>query len=180
MTQQKGMHTCHSPHSMYLCTAPCKTVWQSQVSVLLASNFKREQFNMQEFRRRGLRLIGFSFDGDSRLRRAMYDLLRDATIGAPVESMIKIDHPIMELHAVHPFRDKQMAIMCFSDWLHIVFRLRRQMLESGRRLDIGGMLVTLQPLRQMASNQIYRVSKSDMDFANKQCFEGGSRIPACI
>ena len=85
--------------------------------------------------------MGFSFDGDNRLCRAMYDLFRDATSGAPAEALLRVNHSIMELYAVHPHPDKQMAITCFSDWLHIVFRLRRQMLEPGCRLDIGGMLV---------------------------------------
>lgn len=85
---------------------------------------------------------------------------------------MEIAHPIMEIHAVHPHPDKQMAIIGFSDWLHIVFRLRRQLLEPGRRLEIGGMFMTLQPLKKMASQTKYKVSKSDMDFANKQCFEG--------
>ena len=102
----------------------------------------------------------------------MYDWFRDAIEGAPPNSMITIDHPIMELHAVHPHPSREMALLCFCDWLHIVFRLRRQMLEPKRRLDIGEMLVTLQPLRQMTDKQQYRLSKADMDFADKQCFEG--------
>lgn len=82
----------------------------------------------------------------------MYDLFRDATSGAPAEALLTVNHSIMELYAVP---DRQMVITCFSDWLHIVFRIRRQMLELGRRLDTGGMLVTLQSLKQMAIKQRY-------------------------
>ena len=67
-----------------------------------------------------------------------------------------------------------MAVVCLSDWLHIVFRLRRQMLEPTRRLDIGGLLVTVVPLQSMADSKLYRLSKLDMDFADKQCFEGST------
>ena len=127
---------------------------------------------LQEFRRRGLNLIGFTFDGDTRLRAALYELFRDATNGAPAGSTITVDHPIMELFAVHPHADRQMALLAFSDWLHIVFRLRRQLLDAGRRLEIAGMLVSVYALKQMANKQKYRLSKADMDFANKQCYEG--------
>ncbi|DBA89350.1 TPA: hypothetical protein ACH3X1_004144 [Trebouxia sp. C0004] len=127
---------------------------------------------IQAFRRRGLNLIGFTFDGDARLRMSLYEMFRDATVGAPVGSTITISHPIIELFAVHPHPDRQMALLAFSDWLHIVFRLRRQMLEPARRLDIGGMLISLIPLKHMANKQKYRVSKSAMDFADKQCYEG--------
>ena len=136
--------------------------------------------HLQEFRRRGLNLVGFSFDGDTPLRRAMYDWFRDATDGAPPNSLIQVNHKIMELYAVHPHPGRQMAILCFCDWLHIVFRLRRQMLEPKRHLDIGELLITLTPLRQMARKKEYRLSLTDMDFANKQCFEGQALCKQCF
>ncbi|DBA96163.1 TPA: hypothetical protein ACH3X1_015645 [Trebouxia sp. C0004] len=74
------------------------------------------------FRRRGLNLIGFTFDGDARLRMSLYEMFRDATVAAPVGSTITISHPIIELFAVHPHPDRQMALLAFSDWLHIAFR----------------------------------------------------------
>lgn len=129
---------------------------------------------LQELRHRGLNLVGFSFNGDNRLGRAFYDPVRDAASGAPAEALLRVNHSVVTLYAVP---DRQMVIKCFCDWLHIVFRLRRR---PGRRLDIGGMLIKLQPLQQMASKQQYWVSKSDIDFrfskfANKQCFEGNKK-----
>ncbi|DBA94583.1 TPA: hypothetical protein ACH3X1_002166 [Trebouxia sp. C0004] len=66
-------------------------------------------------RRRGLNLIGFTFDGDARLRMSLHEMFRDATVGAPVGSTISISHPIIELFAVHPHPDRQMALLAFSD-----------------------------------------------------------------
>ena len=101
---------------------------------------------------------------------SLYEMFGDATVGVPIGSTITVSHPIIELFAVHPHPDN--ALLAFSDWLHIVFRLRRQMLEPGRRLDIGGQLISLLPLKHMANKKKYKVSKSAMDFADKQCYEG--------
>ena len=122
-----------------------------------------------------MNLIGFTFDGDARLRLALYEWFRDSSDKAPDGSTITVSHKIIELFAVHPHPDKMMALLAFSDWLHIVFRLRRQMLEPGRRLEIGGLLVRLFLLKQMANMKKYRISKKDMDFADKQCYEGMSK-----
>ena len=120
-----------------------------------------------------MNLIGFTFDGDARLRYTSG--FGDSSDKAPDGSTITVSHKIIELFAVHPHPDKMMALLAFSDWLHIVFRLRRQMLEPGRRLEIGGLLVSLFLLKQMANMKKYRISKKDMDFADKQCYEGMSK-----
>ncbi len=52
----------------------------------------------------------------------------------------------------------------------IIFRLRRQMLELARCLDMGAVLVNITPIKRMALMLKYNVSRSDMDFSNKQCF----------
>ena len=94
---------------------------------------------LQEFKRRGLKFVGFSFDGNTRLRQVLFALMRDATLAAPTGSTFTLAHDLIELHGVYLYPDCAMPLMAFSDWLHIVFRLRRQLLEPARRLEIGGL-----------------------------------------
>lgn len=131
---------------------------------------------MQEFRLNGLTVIGSSFDGDARARSLLMLCLRDANEGAPPEAVRKLEHPLVELHAVYPHPGRETILLFFPDWLHIVFRLRRQMLEAKRRLDIGGMLVTLLPLTELARDSSHPLSTSALDFADKQNFEGKQRF----
>ena len=102
----------------------------------------------------------------------LFTLLRDATLAAPTGSAFTLAHDMLELHGVYPYPDSRMPLMAYSDWLHIVFRLHRQLLELARRLEIGGLFLTLKPLKEMALAEKYALSLSHMDFGDKQCFEG--------
>lgn len=63
-----------------------------------------------------------------------------------------------------------MSIMDFLDWLHIGWRLRRQYLDPGKCLALGGMHITQSLVVREAL--AFGVGGADVDASNKQSYSG--------
>ena len=64
--------------------------------------------------------------------------------------------------------------MSTMDWLHIIWRLRRQLLDANRRLDFGGLIISHVEL--VKNKDALDLNDSDLDPANKQSYIGALKI----
>ena len=65
-------------------------------------------------------------------------------------------------------------IMSTMDWLHIIWRQRRQLLDANRRLDFGGLIISHVDL--IKNKDALDLNDSDLDPANKQSYIGALKI----
>lgn len=135
-------------------------------------------FCVQECADRGLVLVSHTFDGNSRLRKVTLDyFLRAANAkDAPAGATEGIDHPLIQMKAVHSVPGSSLWVMPFSNWLHQGFRLRTQLLHAKKTWSIGNMIITPSHLSKRAHASI---SAADLDHSNKQSFEGEQQCISC-
>lgn len=129
---------------------------------------------MQDFRERGLRLIGHTFDGEPRMRKVALTVFGPPP-DAAAESGLRLEHPLIQTAAIRvsaPGSTEGMGILAIGDWLHICWRLRNLGLDPKRRLDIGGALVELEGLDMFKAE--LNLSSDDLDPSNKQSYIGQS------
>ena len=121
---------------------------------------------MQEFRQRNLNLIGHTFDGDARLRRAFLTVFGKPP-SAAADLALTIDHPLMQVGG--PIVEGK-PMIAMPDELHLAWRMRTQALDPKRNLDMGGSMVDLAALH--TDKEILKLNSADLDPSNKQSYEG--------
>ena len=86
-----------------------------------------------------------------------------------------LDHPLIQLCIPNVSTPADpLYIMDMMDWLHTGWRLRCQFIEPKRRLDIGGMLITSNPIR--SHKERLHLSDADLDPSNKQSYDGMLKV----
>ncbi|DBA98326.1 TPA: hypothetical protein ACH3X1_001244 [Trebouxia sp. C0004] len=151
----------HDNSNASFTTKMIETVWswtskqlQHQMLVLDCSLFDLRKLNF----------VGFSFDGDGRLRLSKKKVFMRCTLDLPDAATVTINHPLMQMRAVHPFKDRRMSLLPFSDWLHIGFRFRTQWLNPNRNWEIGGVVAVDSHLKQ----KDFKVTNADLNYRNSQ------------
>lgn len=129
---------------------------------------------MHEVDIRKLNCVVHTFDGDNRLRASWKFFFMRCTENMPDQASITVEHPLMQIRAVHPFKDKRLCLLPCSDWLHIGFRFRVQWLIPRKKWDIGGLSCPISPFRAKGM----QISDADLDHRNKQSF-GGMYLKKC-
>lgn len=94
------------------------------------------------------------------------------TLDLPDAATITINHPLIQMRAVHSFKDRRMSLLPFTDWLHIGFRFRTQWLNPNRNWEIGGVVAVTSHLRQKG----FKVTNADLDYRNKQSYGGNFEL----
>ena len=123
----------------------------------------------------GVQLVGHSGDGASPFRStSLLYMLRKAhpTEHAilPTMNAITFNHPLVQL--ILPCMNNDHPIFAAPDWLHILFRLRRQFLDPKRRLMLfhcgcfHSKLVTWELLKP--SNETLGLRANDTNYSDKQ------------
>lgn len=89
---------------------------------------------------------------------------------------IEIDHPLLILKLYDQAGDvsKPFFIMDICDWLHVAWRIKQQLLQPSRQLDIGGLLISPSFLKK-AMYQL-GLTDADLDPANKQDLAGMEKV----
>ncbi|KAK9841255.1 hypothetical protein WJX74_002633 [Apatococcus lobatus] len=126
----------------------------------------------------GVKLLGHCSDGDARLRRADLHLLHWRMDGLDA---LSIEHALVQLAA--PKVDMSMAApFCFKiatqDWLHIVWRLRVQLLQARRSLQIGSLLISATALTRLQKQckAGVKLLYSDLNSKDKQNLDACLRL----
>ncbi|GAX85923.1 hypothetical protein CEUSTIGMA_g13339.t1 [Chlamydomonas eustigma] len=156
----------------------------------------------QELSARGVRLIGYTHDGDRRLVNAGHQLCRyppDLYAGEesnsnvlidetpqsvlPIQSRkarpapIWLDHPVLppyKIFAQTAGLRSFIHIMDNVDSLHKMWRVKNQFLQPHRRLDFGGLLIT--PSYLQRNKELLGLSDADLDHKNKQDMRGMEKV----
>jgi hypothetical protein len=131
---------------------------------------------------KGINMVGHSGDGAAPFRSATLKHLLRAAATTPKDKCIRVPHFLVQLVLPNiTFRNAvPRPLVIAPDFLHIMFRLRRQFLDPKRILVLFRLvcspvkLITYENLKGELSSLGLRAG--DMDFHDKQNFEGCLRL----
>ncbi|GAX84874.1 hypothetical protein CEUSTIGMA_g12295.t1 [Chlamydomonas eustigma] len=155
------------------------------------------EYTWQEFQSRGIKLVGHTHDGDRRLVNLGHELCRLAPIenaaqqtlpttiscAPPPTSLvprrpapITLDHAIITYQIFYQNAGpcSFIPIMDIIDWLHTGWRIKNQLLQPTRRLDLGGLLIS--PSYLYKNKELLGLSDADLDPSNKQDMRGMEKV----
>ena len=123
------------------------------------------------FKDYGLRLIGHVSDGDSRLRLCDFLLLLVSNKDDWCSSSKQIQHWLMEMFHTATTLEGH-SLLPFQDWMHLLWRWRRQLLDPGKIWHVGPGLAAGQSFLAGAPH----LNDKDLDYHEKQHWEGTQKI----
>lgn len=121
----------------------------------------------------GVKIVGYSSDGDSRLLKAM-QIKSNFPVLDPESAKIETE-PLPWFHMNINVHD----IICFQDFVHILTKLRTRFLKPGVVLPIGNKKASVDHLRYMLENtrkDEHRLTLSDINAEDKMNFNSAQKM----